>query len=190
MKEISTFVLMPFGANDEYSGGVIESEYVFSEIIEPGVKEAEKLFCSLPNNQTPQSAKCFKVRREVDKNRTGSITAAIVRDIAKADVVIVDITGRNPNVFLELGIRYALRNKVTVLLAQTGTLIPFDIKVYRYIEYDRFKPAAARKRIAESILEGLSDSVTSDSAVFDVLPSLSVNIPGVAESFGEEASSG
>jgi hypoxanthine phosphoribosyltransferase len=80
-----------------------------------------------------------------------------------------------------------LRNKVTVLLAQTGTQVPFDIKVYRYIEYDRFKPGEVRKRIAESIREGLSESVTSDSAVFDVLSSMSVNIPGIAESFGEEA---
>lgn len=187
MREISTFVLMPFGANDEYSGGITESEYVFTEIIHPGVKAAETQYNLLPDDELSSGKVCFKITREVDRNQTGSITAAIVKDIAKADVVIVDITGRNPNVFLELGIRYALRNKVTVLLAQGGTQIPFDIKVYRYIEYDRFKPAEARKRIAESIVEGLSDSVTSDSAVFDVLPTMSVNIPGVAESFGEEA---
>jgi hypoxanthine phosphoribosyltransferase len=187
MREISTFVLMPFGASGEYSGGVTESEYVFTEIIELGVNEAAKQFNSLSDDEKSRSEVCFKIRREVDKNQTGSITAAIVRNIVKADVVIVDITGRNPNVFLELGIRYALRNKVTVLLAQIGTQIPFDIKVYRYIEYDRFKPAETRKRIAESILEGLSDLVTSDSVVFDVLPSMSVNIPGVAESFGEAA---
>ena len=41
-----------------------------------------------------------KITREVDRNQTGSITAAIVKSIAKADVAVVDITGRNPNVFL------------------------------------------------------------------------------------------
>jgi hypoxanthine phosphoribosyltransferase len=187
MRDILTFVLMPYEANNEYGGGVTESEYVYKEIIEPGVIEAANQLNLLSNDETAQTKVCFTIRREVDKNQTGSITAAIVRNIAKADVVVVDITGRNPNVFLELGIRYALRNKVTVLLAQTGTQVPFDIKVYRYIEYDRFKPGEVRKRIAESIREGLSESVTSDSAVFDVLSSMSVNIPGIAESFGEEA---
>jgi hypoxanthine phosphoribosyltransferase len=76
---------------------------------------------------------------------------------------------------------------VTVLLAQIGAQVPFDIKVYRYIEYNHFKPSEARKQIADAIREGLSESMTSDSVVFDVLPSMSVCIPGVAESFGAEA---
>lgn len=175
MQSFEAFVLMPFGLNGEYGGGPTESEYVFTEIIEPGVVEAGRHL-----EQPP------RIWREVDSNRGGSITAAIVRGIARADVAVVDITGRNPNVFLELGIRYALRSKVTVLLAQVGTQVPFDIKGYRYIEYDRFKPWEARKRIADAIREGLSEAVTSDSAVFDVLSTMTVTIPGIAESYGVE----
>ncbi len=187
MKVFETFVLMPFGTNNEYSGGTTESDYVYKEIIEPGVIEAANQLNQLSSDESPQSRVHPKIIREVDRNQTGSITSAIVKSIAKADVVVVDITGRNPNVFLELGIRYALRSKVTVLLAQIGTQIPFDIKVYRYIEYDHFKPSEARKHIADAIQEGLSDSLASDSVVFDVLPSMSVSIPGIAESFGAEA---
>lgn len=134
MKVFETFVLMPFGTNNEYSGGTTESDYVYKEIIEPGVIEAANQLNQLSSDESPQSRVHPKIIREVDRNQTGSITSAIVKSIAKADVVVVDITGRNPNVFLELGIRYALRSKVTVLLAQIGTQIPFDIKVYRYIE--------------------------------------------------------
>ena len=184
MKTIETFVMMPFGSDHEYIGGPVESDYVYEEIIQPGITKAISQYNKLVGEDNDHAKLKASITREVDSNQTGSITSSIIRRIAKSDVVIVDITGRNPNVFLELGIRYALRSKVTVLLAQTGTKIPFDIKVYRYIEYNHFKPAAARKCIAEAIQEGLTDSHTSDSIVFDVLPSMYVNIPGVAESAG------
>lgn len=184
MKQLEIFVLMPYGANGEYSGGSAESDYVFSEIIGPAARQAAGM---LSTDVTACDHVEPRVIREVDRNESGCITAAIVRAIARADVVIVDITGRNPNVFLELGIRYSLRSKVTVLLAQVGTPVPFDINVYRYIEYEKFKPAQARAQIAECIRQGLTNSLKSDSVVFDVLPSMSVSIPGIAESFGEEA---
>ncbi|MFH2104082.1 MAG: phosphoribosyltransferase [Chloroflexota bacterium] len=187
MTTYEAFVLMPFGENNEYSEGSIESDYIYREIIEPGVKEAANQLNQKIKNDSPDDSVQINITREVDRNQTGSITSSIVRNITKADVVVVDITGRNPNVFLELGIRYALRSKVTVLMAQAGTQIPFDIKVYRYIEYNHFKPSDARKKITNAICEGLSDNHSSDSIVFDALPSLSVSIPGIAESFGAEA---
>lgn len=189
MAYFETFVIMPFGANGEYGGGVDESNFVYKEIIEPGViGVAKTLYSDLKDNEELlQRVFRSKIKREVDRNQTGSITSAIVKSIAKADVVVVDITGRNPNVFLELGIRYAIRSKVTVLLAQEGTMIPFDINGYRYIKYNRFKPDIARWKISEAILQGLSESMKSDSVVFDLIPSMTVIIPGVAQSFGEKA---
>jgi hypoxanthine phosphoribosyltransferase len=181
------FILMPFGTNNEYSEGSIESDYIYREIIEPGVKDACTQLNQRRKSDSADQNVYINIVREVDRNQTGSITSSIVRSITKADVVVVDMTGRNPNVFLELGIRYALRSKVTVLMAQTGTQIPFDVKIYRYIEYNHFKPSEARKRIAEAVCDGLSDPQCCDSIVFDALPSLAVSIPGIAESFGAEA---
>lgn len=200
MNSYEAFVMMPFGMNHEYEGGQEESEYVYTEIIEPGIIEAAKQI----NSPTPQESIArikessvrtkgshtsevrFNIIREVDRSQGGSITSAIVRSLVKADVVVADVTGRNPNVFLELGIRYAIRNKVTVLLAQDNTQIPFDIKGYRYIKYNKFKPAEARQRIANFVREGISGSISSDSVVFDVFPSMSVNIPGIVQSFGSD----
>ena len=187
MKVYEAFVLMPYGTDNEYSGGPTESDYIYREIIEPGVLEAANQLQRQIESDSPEAPIRFDITREVDRNKTGSITSSIVKSISRADVVVVDITGRNPNVYLELGIRYALRSKVTVLIAQVGTQIPFDIKLYRYIEYDHFKPSEARKRITKAICEGFSDKDSSDSIVFDSIPSLSVSIPGIAESFGAEA---
>lgn len=200
MKTFEAFVMMPFGINHEYEGGQEESNYVYTEIIESGIMEATRQI----NSTAPQELLArtkgslartkgshnpevrFNIIREVDRSQGGSITSAIVRSLVRADVVVADLTGRNPNVFLELGIRYAIRNKVTVLLAQDNTQIPFDIKGYRYIKYNKFKPAEARKRIASFVREGISDNILSDSVVFDVFPSMSVNIPGIVQSFGSD----
>jgi hypothetical protein len=87
------------------------------------------------------------IKREVDKEESGSITASIVRSIAEYDVAIVDITGHNANVFLELGIRYGLKSNITILLTQDASKIPFDIKDYRLCEsrVERSRSAASCK---------------------------------------------
>lgn len=170
-----TFVIMPFGNNNEYEGGIEESDYVYKEIVQPAIRLAV-------GNSIPEPT----ILREVDRNQPGSINTTLIKELAQVDVVIADITGRNPNVFLELGIRYALRNKVTIIIAQKGTIVPFDIKGYRYIEYHRFKPWEARAKICAYIKEGLSDKTQTDSVVFDVFSSMSVFIPGVVESHGQE----
>jgi len=173
--DFKTFVLMPFGSNNEYQGGNDESDYIYEEIIKPAVRLAV-------GDESVEP----RIIREVDRNRAGSITAGIVWDLLQSDVVIVDVTGRNPNVFLELGIRYALRNKITIVIAQEGTAIPFDIKGYRYIAYNRFKPQEAQRRIADFICAGFREGAQSDSVVFDVFPNMSVIVPGIAESHGRE----
>ena len=50
-------------------------------------------------------------------------------------MIIAEITAPNQNVFYELGYAHAL-NKPTVLLAQRGKELPFDIRSYRVIFYE------------------------------------------------------
>ena len=173
--KFKTFILMPFGSNKEYEGGHAESNYVYEVIIKPAVQLA----------MGDENAK-IDITREVDRNRSGSITKAIIEDILGSDVVIVDVTGRNPNVFLELGIRYTLRNKITIVIAQAETIIPFDIRGYRTITYNRFKPNEAREKIAKFIREGFNEQVRSDSIVYEVFPNMSVIVPGILESHGPD----
>jgi hypoxanthine phosphoribosyltransferase len=173
---LEVFVLMPYGANGEYSGGVDESNFVFEEIICAGVNEATK-----------DLEVAARIQREVDRNRAGSITRSLVNSLVKADIVVVDLTGRNPNVFFELGIRYGLRDKITILIAHEDTEVPFDIRGYRYIPYNAFRPTEVREQLAEFIREALTDRIYSDSLVFETFPTLTVNIPGVFESRGQNA---
>jgi len=172
--EFSAFVLMPSGERNEYEGGTDEAEFIYDEIIKPAVEE-----------HVGDGLRCARIDREVDKSAAGSITASLVENLVSADVVVVDLTGSNANVFLELGMRYAVRHSVTVLMAQEGTDIPFDIKGYRFIRYNRFRPREARHRIGGAIGAGLANRDRSDSVVFDVFREMSVLIPGVVDSHGE-----
>jgi hypothetical protein len=58
---------------------------------------------------------------------SGGILDRIFNQISKADAIIADMTGRNPNVFYEVGYAHAL-GKVVLLLTQNADDIPFDLK--------------------------------------------------------------
>ncbi len=55
--------------------------------------------------------------------------------ILRAACVVADITGRNANVFYELGIAHTVGRPV-VLLTQAVEDIPFDLNRYRHIVYE------------------------------------------------------
>jgi len=65
----------------------------------------------------------------------GTIHKPMFERLMLCHYAIADITGANPNVFYELGIRHALRPRSTVLLFVEGTVIPFDIALVRGISY-------------------------------------------------------
>lgn len=77
----------------------------------------------------------FEVERIDEVNRPGIIFQDIQRGIEDSQVVIAEITAPNQNVFYEVGFAHAL-NKPTILLAQRGRDLPFDIRSYRVIFYD------------------------------------------------------
>lgn len=147
------FVIMPFGSNKEYRLGSTEANIVYEKIILPGIRG--------------DMGDDVQVHREVDKNETGSVTSSIIQQIADADICIVDLTGRNPNVFLELGIRFALKRKTTVLMHQDVSDLPFDVKSYRCIEYNALEQSKFSEKLSSVIRSSLDADSRSDSLVFD-----------------------
>jgi len=63
-----------------------------------------------------------------------TILQRIYNQIAKADIIVSEMTGRNPNVFYETGYAHALGKNV-ILLTQKSEDIPFDLKHYPHIVY-------------------------------------------------------
>jgi hypothetical protein len=58
----------------------------------------------------------------------------IFNQISKADFVVADMTGRNPNVFYEVGYAHAL-GKIVILLTQDPKDIPFDLQHRQHTVY-------------------------------------------------------
>jgi hypothetical protein len=72
------------------------------------------------------------------------------------DIVIADLTGANPNVMYELGLRHT-RNALTVQIGEYGRL-PFDITVIRTIQFSRSTHGliTARNELIEMLETGLT----------------------------------
>lgn len=63
-----------------------------------------------------------------------AIIQNVVSLINRSRIIVCDCTGRNPNVFYEVGIAHTLGRDV-ILIAQSETDIPFDLRHLRYITY-------------------------------------------------------
>jgi hypothetical protein len=70
------------------------------------------------------------------RTQPGSILPQILRDIRQAAVVVVDITGHNPNVFYELGIAHQMLGpERVVIITQSAEQSPYDVHEFRQLVY-------------------------------------------------------
>lgn len=76
----------------------------------------------------------LRCRRADDIWENPAVMQDVVSLIDKSKVVIADCTGRNPNVFYEIGIAHTLGREV-ILITQSEADIPFDLRHLRYIKY-------------------------------------------------------
>lgn len=107
------FVMMPFGQwFDRY----------YQEIYAPAIKEAG-----------------FEAVRADELFTTGSVMEQIWEQIEKASILLADLSGRNPNVFYELGLAHAARKPVVFTASQVED-VPFDLRHLRVIIYDVREP--------------------------------------------------
>ncbi len=60
----------------------------------------------------------------------------IKKQISDGDLLIADISGRNPNVFYELGLADALGKKVILITQDAVSEVPSDIRHLEFIRYD------------------------------------------------------
>jgi hypothetical protein len=101
----------------------------------------------------------------------GNIREDMFHRLLTADLVIADLSIHNPNVFYELGVRQAFRDKYTFLMRCDVSDYPFDLRTDRYLEYRWDNPAASLEDLVRAVRETVS-SDKPDSPVFKLLPKL------------------
>lgn len=95
----------------------------------------------------------FKAIRADEAYGPGLIVADIARQLAESSLVVADITPANPNVYYEVGYAHAL-GKPTILIAEAGTDLPFDVSPFRILFYEN--TIEGKRRIEEGFRKHLA----------------------------------
>lgn len=77
----------------------------------------------------------LSIARADDFFSQNSIMYEVWSAIAQASILIADCTGKNPNVFYEIGIAHTI-GKPVILITQNQDDVPFDLRHIRYIHYE------------------------------------------------------
>lgn len=83
------------------------------------------------------------------------IQSKILKNIFENEIVVCDISTRNPNVMLEVGMRLTTK-KPTLIIAEEGTILPFDTSIIQTEFYD----SKLQFRAATDFIKILSEQIT------------------------------
>lgn len=93
----------------------------------------------------------YSVKRADEIYGSKPIMEDILRGIESSELIIADLTDKNPNVFYELGIAHTVKpNNNVLLISQSIEDVPFDIRPYRIIIY---KPSISGAKVLRKQLE-------------------------------------
>jgi len=112
------------------------------------------------------SAADVDCRRVDEQIFSEGILDRVYAEIARADLIIADMTGCNPNVFYEVGYAHAL-NKPVILITRDAGDIPFDLKQMQHIVYGQ-DIARLRHQLVAAINHYLTPGVSGSRSDFHV----------------------
>lgn len=156
--ELKAFVISPIGDKDAEDGSPSRLSYeegiqVFEEVIEPAC-----------------TAFGLNAIRADMISHSGEIPEQIFRQLRDCPIVIADLTGANPNVMYELGLRHTT-GRVTIQIGEKGRL-PFDVAAIRTIMFKRTNAGLvqARKDLSKALAANFDtggDPVTATRIWFE-----------------------
>jgi tetratricopeptide (TPR) repeat protein len=164
-RSVRIFVAMPFSTMGEDALWSDVNE-IRREFLEPISQEIGK-----------RLGASFELVIEDEKTSTGNIHRSMFSEAVGADVYIADLTGANPNVYLELGVRWALRDGVTILICQKSGDVKFNASSARVIFYDKGPTVLHRaiESVTKAAVAGFENRAHCDSPVRDGLPLVEIS---------------
>lgn len=157
------FVLMPFGTKPDGSGGTIDFDAVYNQVIKPAIDDAE-----------------LDPLRADEEMSGGIIHKPMFERLLFCPFAVADLTTANANVFYELGVRHTARPWSTVLLFAAGGRLPFDVGMLRALPYRiaaggaPADAASARNALAQRLIVAKAEAAetitgTPDSPLFQLI---------------------
>lgn len=159
------FVVMPISDTEGYESGHFMR--VYEHIIKPSCDRTG-----------------FLPVRADDVKQANMIILDILKRIVEADIVICDLSSRNPNVMYELGIRQAF-NLPVVLIKDRNTPRIFDISALRDVEYDSNlridNVQAAINKVSDAIQKTYENRETDTNSLIRLLGIEAAKLPEKTE---------
>jgi hypothetical protein len=142
LKDLNCFVIMPFG---------VPFDRYYANIFIPAIQEGG-----------------LRAHRADSIFSSTTIMSDVWHCIRNASVIVADVTGKNANVFYELGLAHASRKPV-VLITATLEDVPFDLKGLRVVEYDKDDEnwgSLLKRKITANLKAALSDPAIAIPSTF------------------------
>ena len=94
----------------------------------------------IPVEHYPEKANAYSKKWAFDHSAgVYSVCAKVSKDVIeylfKSELVIADLSGRNANVYYELGVRHSFTKNGTIPILSKGENLPFDVVNYRVLYY-------------------------------------------------------
>lgn len=121
----------------------------------------------------------FDIERADTMYHNDKIDDKIFEQLKTADLVIADLTGNNPNVFLEVGYRMALSKPIIYIMQENSEPIPFDIRTTNILKYDLeqngknvLESVEKTKNTIKSIVKNIRFDTTDSDEELSVEPNI------------------
>ena len=137
---MNCFVIMPFSG---------EFNSYYSEILKPAIEK-----CKL---RSVRADEIYGIKPIIED---------IAECIINAEIIIADVTDKNPNVNYELGMAHALGKNV-IIISQRVDDIPFDYRHIRAILYD-MKKVNWSKKLENELIETIKSIVSDTSKSYSI----------------------
>jgi len=121
----------------------------------------------------------------------GAISPKMLSDLLNARLIIADLTGRNPNVYYELGIAHSFQKTVISLGQPSG--LPFDVQDERVIplpppseKLGVMEAEKAKERLTQALRIVLGDGFTPTSPLTDIANRRSLDALAASDPVAEQ----
>jgi hypothetical protein len=148
LEKKSCFIIMPF-SKAQLKGAVLDEKtllYIYENVIHKAVAEYRE-----------KNKRVF-INISRYNSKIGSIVSGITSSLNDADLVVADLTGLNPNVMYELGVRHTLK-RGTIIITQDLSQIPSDLRDYMCVEYSYSNDTLKQNELYEKFKKELHHTI-------------------------------